>query len=589
MYLQIAFYLLIAFAFHWLYKRFQKWKNTPYGYKKLYAFQAPIHRTRKRQIIQDRYNKNKIPNNIDTIVVGSGPGGLGTAALLSRLGQTVLVLEQHDIAGGCTHAYEDHGYEFDTGVHYVGNIPKYRKLLKEITQEEIEWKRMGTYEDDWTYDVINVNGQNFPLRSGKNKLLLDLINKFPDEQEGIMGFYAEVEKVYREGRWFFMMKFLPEWLVTFLLTTVLLKFYERCQRTTEEVINEYIENEHLKTVILGQFPDVGVPPDRSSFVLHAGVIKHYMDGAWYPIGGTSMIAKNIIPVIEKAGGRVLVGQGVWKVIVDDGLVKGVMMENGDTIEATTVVLATGFRVAQVLCRELEIPVRTGEPSVSHVGLYLGLNGTKEELDLPTSNLWVLPTGNMTEDNSVSKMLENYNEKPLESPMPMFISFPSAKDPIWNSRYKGKSVCVALTEAKKEWFEEYEFQETGHRSKEYVDLKEEFGERILATVEENFPQLIGKIDYYHVSTPLTNQHYIGSVDGESYGYAATAEHIANAPFIRPKTNIDGLYLTGQDVATIGFGGALQGAVITVSEMMGYYQNPLDCVFGKDLMKDLSKVA
>ena len=32
----------------------------------------------------------------------------------------MLVLEQHDVAGGCTHTFEDRGFEFDTGLHYIG-------------------------------------------------------------------------------------------------------------------------------------------------------------------------------------------------------------------------------------------------------------------------------------------------------------------------------------------------------------------------------------------------------------------------------------------------------------------------------------
>ena len=74
--------------------------------------------------IRDGYSKKKIPDDLDTIVIGSGIGGLSTAALLSKFGKKVLVLEQHYIAGGCTHSFEDKGFEFDTGIHYIGNIKK---------------------------------------------------------------------------------------------------------------------------------------------------------------------------------------------------------------------------------------------------------------------------------------------------------------------------------------------------------------------------------------------------------------------------------------------------------------------------------
>ena len=58
----------------------------------------------------------------DAIVIGSGMGGLTTAAMLSDLGWKVCVLEQHYTAGGYTHSYERNGYEWDVGLHYVGGV-----------------------------------------------------------------------------------------------------------------------------------------------------------------------------------------------------------------------------------------------------------------------------------------------------------------------------------------------------------------------------------------------------------------------------------------------------------------------------------
>ena len=64
------------------------------------------------------FKPKKVPENLDAIIIGSGIGGLTTAVLLGRAGQKVLVLEQHDQAGGCCHTFVDKGYEFDTGILY---------------------------------------------------------------------------------------------------------------------------------------------------------------------------------------------------------------------------------------------------------------------------------------------------------------------------------------------------------------------------------------------------------------------------------------------------------------------------------------
>jgi all-trans-retinol 13,14-reductase len=67
----------------------------------------------------DRFRPEKIPSNLDTIVIGSGSGGSTAANLLAQSGQRVLVLEQHSVTGGCTHSFREENCEFDTGLHYV--------------------------------------------------------------------------------------------------------------------------------------------------------------------------------------------------------------------------------------------------------------------------------------------------------------------------------------------------------------------------------------------------------------------------------------------------------------------------------------
>ena len=69
-----------------------------------------------------RYRPGRLNGPYDALVIGSGIGGLTTAALLSELGWRVAVLEQHYTAGGATHSYERNGYEWDVGVHYLGDM-----------------------------------------------------------------------------------------------------------------------------------------------------------------------------------------------------------------------------------------------------------------------------------------------------------------------------------------------------------------------------------------------------------------------------------------------------------------------------------
>ena len=60
---------------------------------------------------------------------------------MAKAGKKVLILEQHDQAGGCCHTFIDKGYEFDVGIHYIGemNNQSLNKTLSDQITEGKEW------------------------------------------------------------------------------------------------------------------------------------------------------------------------------------------------------------------------------------------------------------------------------------------------------------------------------------------------------------------------------------------------------------------------------------------------------------------
>lgn len=88
-----------------------------------------------------------------------GIGGLVTAALLAKSGKRVIVLEQHDQAGGCCHSFSEKGFEFDTGIHYIGemrNNTAFRFLIDQLSNGQLQWANVS---DDFD-TVVLIDGNN---------------------------------------------------------------------------------------------------------------------------------------------------------------------------------------------------------------------------------------------------------------------------------------------------------------------------------------------------------------------------------------------------------------------------------------------
>src|SRR5690554_284474 len=98
-----------------------------------------------------RYRPRRLDGPYDAIIIGSGLGGLATAAGLSKMGRKVAVFEQHYTAGGFTHSYDRNGYEWDVGVHYIGDMGSGRtlgkRLFDHITDGQLKWAPMAPHYD----------------------------------------------------------------------------------------------------------------------------------------------------------------------------------------------------------------------------------------------------------------------------------------------------------------------------------------------------------------------------------------------------------------------------------------------------------
>ena len=513
-------------------------------------------------MIQSYKQNPQLQATYDTIIIGSGMGGLATAAILSKEGQKVLVLERHYTAGGFTHIFKRKGYEWDVGIHYIGEVQRENSLLKKlfdyVTDSQLKWADMGE-----VYDRIIIGDQRFDLVKGVKNFKKQMISYFPEEEQAINTYVDLVFKAVKTSKNYYISKAISPFLNTLIGSFLKKPFYKFSDKTTDDVLRSLTQNETLIKVLTGQYGDYGLPPKQSSFSMHASVARHYFDGGSFPVGGSSQIVKTIDPVIEAAGGTILVSAEVEQVIVENNTAVGVRMKDGKIIRAKNIVSNAGIMTTYnkllpsetVKKHHLKAQLQKVKPSVAHASLYIGLEGSPEELQLPKTNYWIYP-----EKGDHDTCVKNYLND-LSQPFPVvYLSFPSAKDPDWSNRYPGKSSIDIITLLPYEPFEKWADTSWKKRGEKYEAMKKEITDRLFRELYKQLPQLQGKVNCHELSTPLTTQHFVNYQKGEVYGLNHNPSRFRQS-FLKPKTPIKKLYLTGQDIVTAGVGGALFSGVLT----------------------------
>ena len=519
-----------------------------------------------KNLFQSYKKQHTIATHYDAICIGSGLGSLTTASLLAKKGKRVLICEKHTTPGGFTHVFTRNDYEWDVGLHYVGDMDRKGSLLRvvfeHITDKNLKWADMGE-----VYDRVIIKDKCYEYVKGLQNWKARMKEYFPTEADArAIDKYVELLfEVNKTSKDFYTKKVLPDFM-RIISSPFMNNGYDKFARqTTKQILDSISDNEELKAVLSAQFGDYGMPPSKSSFVIHAAVALHYMNGGFYPVGGSEEIFNTIAPSILNAGGNILVGAGVKEIMIESGIAKGVVMQDGKVIKSDIVISGAGVHITykNLIPQESKPKIKHIDEALNmpqsfgHLSLYIGLKHTAEELNLPKANYWIYPNGT-DHDKAIADFLEDYNN---EFPV-VYISFPAAKNPKFEEKYPGRSTIEIITVAKYDWFKEWETTKWKKRGEEYDILKEKLAQRLLEHLYTYEPQLKGKIDLYELSTPITTKHFCNYINGEIYGLDHPPERFTKE-FLKPQTPIKNLFLTGQDIVTVGIGGALMSGVLTAS--------------------------
>jgi phytoene dehydrogenase-like protein len=576
-----------------------------------HATTSPHAKTRGKRghILKDRYSNDEVPEDLDAVVIGSGIGGLATAALMARAGKKVLVLEQHYRAGGCTHTFDEFGNLFDSGIHYVGAEPTLQTMLSYlISGDAIDFYCMGKEEDGYTYDHFDMGSKDgtrsefIEYRKGMSEVKAELVKNFPEEKEGIEAYleFLKSSQMFMGIPGFGVCECLAVLKLakgTFLDTFVspfrakLEAYVEKfTARTADEVIKTYVKDQRLVALLGGgQLIDWNMKPDIVSWFVPGQMMNYYLKGGYYPIGGSHLMAERIIPTIENAGGRVLMRARVSSIVVEDGKAVGVQVGK-DFIPAKQVISdAGGVNTYEKLLSQEDREANDINPpyieqpdgkapslacSNGHMTAFVNLKGNSESNKLKSGNIHSyldLPKYG----NDISKMQEAFYEDPLNTMGGCLVTLtcPSAKDPIYEATYPDSSCVLLLTEAKHEWFDESTFGECGghgKRTDKYKEFKDKFKEMFLERLYMYYPETKGKVvGEVAIGSPLSTEFYIEAPKGGSYGLEWSPAHFnkENQEYLDFTTKIENLYLTGEAPFFGGLCGAMTSGFLAAWHVLG----------------------
>jgi all-trans-retinol 13,14-reductase len=505
-----------------------------------------------------RYWSRELPEGpFDYIVIGSGMGGMTAAALLSKLGRRVLVLEQHVIPGGFTQTFVRPGYRWDVGVHLVGEMTERSylgRLLRDLTDGRLEWASVGEVYDEFNFP----DGFTIQFPNSKPAFRDTLYEYFPAERKAIDRYLDLVRAASRSAAGYMQARVAPTILAPGAKRKTAKAAMPFLKATTAEVLEELTDDPQLRSVLAAQWGYYGSTPSKSSFAMHALMVAHFAWGAYYPVGTAESIAREMLRTVSDAGGWTVVRTEVDSIVVRGGRATGVILADGSEISAGAVISAVGAPTTARLLADggLGEPASM-TPGPAHVSLYLGFEGDVERAGGSKYSQWFYETWDMERD---VWPIEPNGEFPRADVL--YCSFPSLKDPSHDPGPSRRQTGEIITFVPWDSFEQWRGTRWKKRGAEYDEFKEQVSQALLSQYLEHYPDLRPLVSFSELSTPLSTHHFARSHRGSIYGLASEPERFTNDA-LTPKTGIKGLYMAGVDVMAPGIAGAIGGGALAVA--------------------------
>ncbi len=477
----------------------------------------------------------------DSIIIGAGNGGLTSALTLTRAGLKTLLLERHNVPGGCATSFIRGRFEFEIALHQLsglgskGNPGPLRRVLDDLgVTDKIDFLEMENLYRFVIPDEIDVT-----LQADREKMAESLKEKFPLETSGIDNFFNLVYDYSHQWVGVAVMKDPKASKEKYPL------FFKYSLKSTQAVFDEFFKDSRLMGALGVYASYLGLPPmdlPFNSFATLFWMYTHFKP--WHMKGGSQAMSSALLDSYLEAGGEVRLNCGAKKIQVSDGKVCGVITEDGDVLSADRVVsnASTITTYTDMIDKEHVPDEKWRELGSRTVGMsatiaYIGFDCEPEEMDIHETTNFITTS---------KKGLMDYSKtRTLQPPEGILFSCYDVDDPEFSP--KGSCQAALLTAAYAEpWL--------NVPVSKYYETKNRYAQSMLALLYKVFPKCRDHIEEIEVATPLTFIRYLGHPGGAIYGFDQFAKD--DDLFMGKKSPISGLYHVGSWAGMGGFQPTLQ---------------------------------
>lgn len=483
-------------------------------------------------------------NAYDVVVIGAGVSGLTAAALLTKAGLSVCVLEKEPHAGGYLAGFQRKKFRFDTALHWLnqygpdGTITRLFGLLgndfpKAMHQEEIR-RFIG-------------NGYDYTLTDDPDALKRIWQEKFPEDTAGIERFFAAAQRiakafreygyVFRSGETLSGLKQLTGSLKMLRFAMPFIPFLRYSgPQGMEKGLRKFFSNPALRAV----------------FAADTEILSCLIPIAWAynkdfqspPRGGGQRIPEWLEHLVRSQGGTIGYRCAVEDVIVENGEATGLRFRQrgiSHGIHSKMIVAACDAEMlyerllpADAVPRKMKEQLRKAELYTSSLTLNIALDCDPRALGFGDAMV------HLAAASSDAKACAN---DPLRSELSILA--PSVRDASLAPAGQGTLTIYMPADMQFEnnWQTEPDANGNPTRNAAYRELKQRIADAMIDRVARTLsPELRSHILFFEVATPVTHWRYTGNRNGTMMGTKPGRYNMQNK-VARYRTPVKNLLLGG----------------------------------------------